>query len=170
MHIQCTKKMLDWLKPEMTVVDVEDDLFAWHAKYQIVNRKKFVVFTHNLSRFCVLVYGLNKSDFKDIHIWFPRFLRNSMQNIGMDDLLIEKYISDLNEVTYNKTNNRSLITRLNMVCEYAIYYMNQPIYVNLLQQPQLELYLNDTLVGEKSDKGYFIPHERFNEYLETLYR
>lgn len=54
MHIQCTKKLLDFIKPKITEVNIDDDLFAWHANYVIINRRKFLVLMNDLTRFCVV--------------------------------------------------------------------------------------------------------------------
>ncbi|MFH1693168.1 MAG: hypothetical protein ABH890_02675 [Bacillota bacterium] len=43
MHIQCTKKLLDLLKSEIIEKNTDNDIFAWHANYVNINRKKFLV-------------------------------------------------------------------------------------------------------------------------------
>jgi len=62
MHIQSTKKVLDFfvIKPDNKHTD--NDIYAWHANYEVVNRKKLLILMHDISRFCVLIYGIKKSD------------------------------------------------------------------------------------------------------------
>jgi hypothetical protein len=31
MHIQCTKALLDYLKPQITENNTDSDMYAWHA-------------------------------------------------------------------------------------------------------------------------------------------
>jgi hypothetical protein len=39
MHIQATKKVLDFFDSEVTEKNTDGDLFAWHAYFENVNRK-----------------------------------------------------------------------------------------------------------------------------------
>jgi hypothetical protein len=40
MHIQSTKKVLDFFVIEPDNKNTDNDIYAWHANYEVVNRKK----------------------------------------------------------------------------------------------------------------------------------
>ncbi len=42
MHIQSTKKVLDFFEMEAQSKNTDNDIFAWHANYEVVNRKNFL--------------------------------------------------------------------------------------------------------------------------------
>ena len=56
MHIQCTKALLDYLKPQITERNTDSDMYAWHAHIVKRSRKNCFVLMHDLSRFvfCIL--------------------------------------------------------------------------------------------------------------------
>lgn len=47
MHILFTKKYLDFLKLEITEANTDNDLFAWHANYVNIHRRKYIVFMND---------------------------------------------------------------------------------------------------------------------------
>lgn len=170
MHIQCTKKLLDFLKPKITDKNTDDDLYAWHAHYITNNRKKLLVMMNDLSRFTVVFYGIKKADFKHIDVWFENALRVVMYNSGINDDEIDKYFSNISPTyTYNKTKNRTLVSRLNKAVETADSYCHsQGIDPDSILQDHVSLFVSGLLVGFKNQRDYFIPSEKFKEYIDML--
>lgn len=167
MHIQCTKKLLDFLKPEFTEVNTDNDLFAWHANYVNIHRKKYIVFMNDLTRFCVVMYGLKKSDFKNIKLEFQKGIIVTMTFLGYEKELIDKYLRGMGEVTYNKTKNRKLVAQLNRANEDAWWYADGRLY-DQIHQPEIANMLNTTPVGTNNWKEVHYPKDKMLEYLEML--
>ena len=99
MHIQCTKKLLDFLKPEIMEKNTDNDFLAWHANYVNINRKKFLVLMNDLTRFCIVLYGAKKSDFKDPIFMLQKAIILSMAVEDYDQKIVLKYVNQIKEVT-----------------------------------------------------------------------
>lgn len=93
MHIQCTKKLLDFLKPEIIEKNTDNDFLAWHANYVNINRKKFLVLMNDLTRFCIVLYGVKKSDFKDSIFMLQKAIILSMTVEEYDQKIVLKYVN-----------------------------------------------------------------------------
>jgi len=167
MHIQCTKKLISFLNPEITDVNTDDDLFAWHANYIIINRRKFLVLMNDLTRFCVVMFGVKKSDFKNFKTEMGKAIILTMGFEGYDEDLINKYLKGMGEVTYNKTKNRKLVAQLNRAVEDTWFYTEEHLY-NQLHQPEIANMLNDTPVGTNNWKEVHWPKDKMLEYLKML--
>lgn len=166
MHIQCTKKLLDFLNPEITDKNSDDNLYAWHANYVNINRRKFMVLMNDLTRFCIVLYGVKKSAFKNPKIELQKAII-TMTFEGYDDELIMKYIKGMGEVTYNRTKNRKLVAQLNRAMEDAWWYAEDRLY-DQLHQPEIANMLNDSPVGTNNWKEVHWPTKKMLEYLEML--
>lgn len=168
MHIQCTKKMLDFLKPEITLKNTDDDFYAWHANYIVIERKKLMIFMNDLTRYCVVLYGLKKSDFKDPVILFRSSILLTMATQKYPPELIEEYISKIHEVTYGKTKDRKLVARLNRAAQDSWWYCQDGLYFGNLLQPHISNLLNESPVGQDHWKIVYYPVDKMYEYLQTL--
>ena len=167
MHIQCTKKLLDFLKPEITNKNTDDDLYAWHANYVIVDRRKFLVIMNDLTRFNIVFFGVKKKDFKDPKIMLQKAIIMTMTFEGYDYDLIMKYISGMGEVTYNKTKNRKLVAQMNRAMEDAWWDCEDYLY-DQLHQVEIANRLNDRPVGTNNWKEVHYPKKKMLEYLKML--
>lgn len=148
MHIQCTKKLLDFLKPTITNKNTDSDLYAWHANYIVNDRKKLLVIMNDLTRFSLIFYDIKKSDFKNINVWFVTALYNAMSLAGFSGEDIIKYFDGAPDtITYNKTKDRTLVARLNKAVEIAdIMCQNEGVYVDVLEQNHIAQSCNEILV------------------------
>jgi hypothetical protein len=106
MHIQCTKKLLDFLKPAVIEKNTNNDLHAWHANYVNINRKKFFFLINDLTRFCIILYGVKKSDFKDPLLMLQKAILLSMTVEEFDQQIVLEYVNQIKEVTYRHKKNR----------------------------------------------------------------
>ena len=169
MHIQLTKKMIDWLEPNLIEKDTDNDLYAWHAHYQVANRKKFIVLTNDLTRFCLVIYGMTKKDFKEPEFIIFNALLHALMIQGYDLELIDKYMRHLNKITFGKTKNRTLVARLNSASFYAIEIAyNTGIVFDNFEQNHISKNLNEIFVSESKGKVYYIPKNRMLDYLKLL--
>jgi hypothetical protein len=170
MHIQCTKKLLDFLKPTTTNKNTDSDLYAWHANYIVNDRKKLLVIMNDLTRFSLVFYGIKKSDFKNINVWFVTALYNAMSLAGFSGEDIIKYFDGAPDIiTYNKTKNRTLVARLNKAVEIAdIMCQNEGVYIDVLEQNHIAQSCNEILVCQDNYKICYVPKEQLKAYIDML--
>ena len=84
MHIQSTKKVLDFFGIEPVNKNTDNDIFAWHVNFEIVNRKKLLILMHDISHFCVLIYGLKKSDKKNLTKIIKETMYVTMKSVSVN--------------------------------------------------------------------------------------
>ena len=82
MHIQCTKAMLDYIKPNLAELNKDNDMYAWHAHLVKRSRRNLLVLMHDLSRFTLVFYGVKKSDLKELDHMISVAMANSMIDVG----------------------------------------------------------------------------------------
>ena len=171
MHIQCTKALLNYIKPEMTNHQSDNDIYAWHAHIVKRSNKNLLVVMHDLSRFTIVFYGIKRSHLKDLAMMISIAISNCMYFLGFTDIEIDTYLNNQPEkITFNQTKNRTLIARLNKSVENADYVLGEEGYFeDSIEQPHASVFCSELLVSEKNENGYYVPFERFKEYLE-LYR
>lgn len=169
MHLQFTKKMIDWVKPNLVIKDTDNDLHAWHVNYQIVNRKKFVIIMNDLTRFTVVLYGVKIKDLKSVDLVF-NFIYHALLQSGYDEDKVNNYLkSTPYELTYGKTKDRFLVARLNRVMEDALNIAyGEGINFEQLEQTHLTEFVNNMIVGENNFKITYVPLDKMREYLEMF--
>lgn len=146
MYIQCTQKMLKFLCPKIIRQQRDDDIYAWHANYITIFKKKFFVFMHDRTRFCVVLYGLKKADFNDPILMFKKAILIAMTVESYDQSLILNYVNGFDNITYGPTKNRKLISQLNRAVIDASWYAYEHLY-NQIFQPEISEMLNRSPVG-----------------------
>lgn len=167
MHIQCTNKMLDFLKVKTEEINTDDDIYAWHINYMIIQRKKFIILMNDLTRYSVVLYGLKKTDFNDPIFFLQKAILISMHFDGFPQELVLKYINGIEEVTYNKTKNRKLVSQLNRAMQDADWYAHDCLYDQIFQ-PEISQHLNDGFVGSNNWKEVHCPKDKMLKYLKML--
>lgn len=167
MHIQCTKKCLDFLKPNIIEKNTDHDLHAWHANYFNIDRKKCFVIMNDMTRFCIILYGVKKSDFKDPIYMIQKALLFAMHFEGYPEKMVLKYVNQIKEITYGKTKNRTLVAQLNRACEDA-WLLSRTLLYDQLYQADIQKRLNEGFVGTNHWKEIHIPAELMRSYLEFI--
>lgn len=114
-----------------------------------------------------MLFGVKKSDFKNIKIELQKAIILTMAYEGYDKELIDKYLQGMGEITYNKTNNRKLVAQLNRAVEDSWFYTEEHLY-DQLHQPEIANMLNYTPVGTNKWKEVHLPKDKMLEYLEML--
>ncbi len=171
MHFQITKKMIDWLKPEIISKNTDNDFYAWHVNFQFVARKRLIVIMNDLTRFSVVLYGLTKKDFTHIDHHFYNALYNAMSDQGISESLIKKYLDSFPvEVTYGKTKDRKHVGRVNIIMDYALHTASiDSIDFEYIEQRHISKKINTLIYGENhAYKEIYYPHEKMLEYLKML--
>jgi hypothetical protein len=170
MHIQCTKALLDYLKPEMTEKDTDSDMYAWHAHIVKRSSKNCFVLMHDLSRFVLVFYPVKKSDFKELYQMVTVAMANAMLGVGFKLEEVDTYIkSQPTELTFNKTKNRTLVARLNKAIESVDAVMSTDgYYDDNFEQTHASTFCNEYLVCEDNYKKCYEPKDKLREYLDLM--
>lgn len=167
MHIQCTKAMLDYIKPNLAEQSTDNDMYAWHAHLIKRNKKNLLVLMHDLSRFTVVFYGLKKSHIKELYPMISVGVMNAMMDAGIPLDAIGAYVDRRPEsLSFNKTKNRTLVARLNKAVEMADHILGTDgDHADSIEQRQASLFCNQLLVCEDNYKICYYPEEKLREYL-----
>jgi hypothetical protein len=169
MHIQATKKVLDFFDSGVTEKNADGDIFAWHATFEIVNRKKLFILMHDISRFCVLIYGLKKSDIKNLTTIIKETLYVTMKSEAYGGFMIKAYLDHFDKVTFGKTQSRSHISRLVWLRDYVLSYMDEHgIYMDAFEQPHITTIINDNFVTDDNYKTWYKPNHEMAKILESF--
>lgn len=168
MHIQCTKAMLDYVKPNLAELNTDNDMYAWHAHLVKRSRKNLFVLMHDLSRFTLVFYGVKKSDFKELDQLISVAMANSMIDVGFTPEEINAYLDNQSEaMTFGKTKSRTLVARLNKAVEMTDHVLSTDgYYDDNIEQRHASLFNNQLLVCEDNYKICSYPKDKFREYLD----
>ena len=167
MHIRCTRRMLDFLKPERIVLDAPTDMFSWHAEIQTVARKKLFIVMHDQSRFCVVIYGLTKKDFEHAPAIFRQAIYVTMRFMGYAHDLAFRYTENIKDVTFGPTQGRKLVAQLNRAVSDAWAYLNEYLVLSDNLQLDIAKMLNKSPVGTNHWKVVHFPYQKMAECLQT---
>lgn len=170
MHIQCTKAMLDYIKPNLTEHDTDNDIYAWHAHLVKRSKKNLLVLMHDLSRFTLVFYGVKKSDLKELYPMVSVAMANSMIESKFTPKEIRAYLDHQPEnLTFGPTKNRTLVARLNKAVETTDHILStEGYYEDVIEQTHASLFCNQLLVCEDNYKVCYYPEEKFKEYLDLF--
>ena len=170
MHIQCTKSMLDYIKPDLAELNTDNDMFAWHAHLVKRSRKNLLVLMHDLSRFTLIFYGVKKSDLKELDHMISVAMANSMTDAGFTPEEISAYLDHQPEaLSFGKTKNRRLVARLNKAVEMTDHVLStEGYYEDVIEQRHASLFNNQLLVCEDNYKVCYYPEDKFREYLDLF--
>ena len=170
MHIQCTKAMLDYIKPNLTERNTDNDMYAWHAHLVKRSRRNLLVLMHDLSRFTLVFYGVKKSDLKELYQMVSIAMANSMFESRFTPKEIHAYMDRQPEnLTFSPTKNRTLVARLNKAVEMTDHILStEGYYEDNIEQLHASIFCNQLLVCEDNYKVCYYPEEKFREYLDLF--
>ena len=170
MHIQCTKSMIDYIKPNLAEHNTDNDIYAWHAHLLKRSRKNLLVLMHDLSRFTLVFYGVKKSDLKEFYSMISVAMANSMIDVGFTPEEIGAYLDKQPEaLSFGKTKNRTLVARLNKAVEMTDHVLStEGYYEDVIEQTHASLFCNQLLVCEDNYKVCYYPEEKLKEYLDLF--
>ena len=114
MLLSCTKKLADALKIKVfEVVPIRrNPLFEWHANLFVYQRRKGVIVMNNLTRYCVVLYGLKAEHFKKIDELVLSAIEQTFRAEGFSDEVISDYMRTSSQVVYAKSSDRSILGQL----------------------------------------------------------
>ena len=112
--IQCTQKLLKEVGQEFKVAIIPTvPLGCWHANHLLLDRRKCVLFTNDLTRYSFFVAGLKKPDFKILDEVFRQNLFKCLMRDGFSQEAIEKVLDEIREVVFTRTSDRSVLGTMN---------------------------------------------------------
>ncbi|WP_143128299.1 hypothetical protein [Psychrobacillus sp. OK032] len=158
--------MLDQLKKNPETVNEEKPLTSWHANLIIVNRRKTVVLVNDKNRYVIVLHGLKAKDFKNMDEIILQSIRNTFEQEYINNDVIEQFIDSAKNITYSKTKNRTLVSRMNKACE-TLYFFEELLDNDTIYQPAISRKLSRNLVGD-GKKDYFYPNQEMYKDLEEF--
>jgi hypothetical protein len=121
--IKCTKKLLNELPQTPTSkVPQTNKLGSWHANIFLIERRKCVLVTNDLSLYAMFIPCLTKPDFKSFHLVFGQNLFKNLLHENLSQSEIETALEEYREIQYAKTDNRSVLGTMNEQ-KFQIEYM-----------------------------------------------
>lgn len=167
MLINCTKKLQDDLKIKPEKIEVSDSLFSWHANIIRINRRKTIVLVNDVSGYVVILHGVKAKGFKNIKRLISDSIRETLIADCIKPDIVEKYLADAGEISFSKTQNRSLVARMNKGCEAADVFDTEYNTDKLIQDDVAKKANNWVFVH--IDKDIFNPNDLFYKFLEERY-
>lgn len=123
MTIQATKKLQDFLSiKENDVPNDEESMNLWHGNIFMIGRRKCLLLTHNESYYSVFVYGVRKSDMKDLASTVKKFLQELMRIDGFPLSQIVTMAKSVETITYAKTSDRKVQGVMNDMVHMLKYF------------------------------------------------
>ena len=121
MIVSCTKKLADALKIKVfEVVPLRrNPLFEWHANFFVYQRRKGVIVMNNLTRYCVVLYGLKAEHFKKFNELVLSAIEQTLRAEGFSDEVISNFVRTSARVIYAKSSDRSILAQMN----YVMYHI-----------------------------------------------
>ena len=112
--LRCTKKLLTELKTKPSEGTISfNEVGCWHANLLRVDRRKCILFTHDVTLYSFLVPGLKKPQFENFREVFGQNLFKNLLWENFPQNQIEVVLDELREFIIAKTNNRSVLGSMN---------------------------------------------------------
>ncbi|MCD9025478.1 DUF6933 domain-containing protein [Cohnella silvisoli] len=108
--ISCTKKLFEASGfVEEQDNEQNDEFYKWHANiFRMANKNNLIVM-NNKTRYCFILFGIKKEHYKNFQEIFINSLIENLKAEGISDTLINKYISNVNDIKFIKTYDRSVL-------------------------------------------------------------
>lgn len=168
MILNCTKKLADFLKIKPELQEASNPLFSWHANIVAINRRKAIVFVNDSNRYTVVLYGIKATHIKSLDSIIKDGIHQALLSQGISNEVASKYIADLGEITFSKTQNRTLVARMNKGAEYTQWFEDLIVPDEIFQSSVSKKCNYEIFAGEKNQ--YFHPYEEIIKDLEALYQ
>ena len=113
-----------------------DEMASWHANLLRVDRRKCILFTHDVTLYSFLVPGLKKPQFENFRDVFGQNLFKNLLWENFPQNQIEIVLDEHREIIIAKTNNRSVLGSMNDLAfqlKYRIAAMGGLVNVDLAE-------------------------------------
>ena len=161
MNLYITRKLMDKLEVNLSPAESIGELYSWRANYIRENGFRFVVFMNDASRLTIVINEAKGNKLEKLPELFIAALRKTLLMLCFNPEVVDKYISDLGEITYAKNSDKTKISwmkkRADIVCQ---------VLGTATDDVELSVYVNGMASGSYSNSGEYIPKERFSDLLE----
>ena len=119
--IQCTKKLGDYLKKNLTdkPSETQDLFYSWHAHLFVIMRKKYIIVMNSKTRYLFVLGPVVAKDLKKLDEMIYLGIQENLEADKVNPIFIEQYVQHMDRIEYMKTSERSIIGQMND----AIYYI-----------------------------------------------
>jgi hypothetical protein len=119
--MQCTKKLGDYLKKNLTSKprEAQDMFYSWHAHLFLINRKKYIMVMNSQTRYLFVLGPVVAKDIKNLGEMIYSGIQENLEADKVNPIFIEQYVQHMDRIEYMKTSERSIIGQMND----AIYYI-----------------------------------------------
>ncbi|MEK5144206.1 DUF6933 domain-containing protein [Paenibacillus sp. FSL M7-0134] len=160
--IRGTQKLLKEWETEPLQVDIYPPLNSWHASLFLLNRRKNIVFMHDISRLSITLFGIKKSQYNNLPVLFVQALKELMISEGFDEQIVKAYTQDGEQMLATTTNSHSVMGTLDEI----IFIMKE---LDMEHGCELEKnQWNNRIVFKTVEYKY--PVDVFKEMLEKHYK
>jgi hypothetical protein len=112
--LRCTKKLLTELKTKPSEETTSsNEVGSWHANLLRFDRRKCILFTHDVTLYSFLMPGLKKMQFENFREIFGQNLFKNLLWENFPQNQIEIILDEHREITIAKTNNRNVLGSMN---------------------------------------------------------
>lgn len=124
MIFRCTQKLLKELRIKPQEPDVVSEVGSWHANLLRIDRRKCVLFTHDMTLFSVFIAGLKRDEFDHIDQVFGQAMFKTMRLFNFEQEEIERMLDWSEQNSYTKTANRSVLGSMNDIAFHIDCYIH----------------------------------------------
>lgn len=82
---------------------------SWHVNIYNLNQRKHIVFVNDLTRLAIIIDGIRKGQLERLKDKFKLTLWEYLLQEGVNETMINRYLTNGAEVAILKTNNRSVL-------------------------------------------------------------
>lgn len=177
MQIALTKKIADAMgvKPGKKN-PAENPLFCWTANWtNTYDRRKedMVVLVNNVTQFTVTIYGVKRTQFKNIEQKMIAAIKNTLLSMNLNTEIVDEYMRQAGEVSFVANHDRKLTAWVNRKGMDAAFVVGRAV-----NESRGEIKYEDTLgrTVSRNPVGYsggnysdgYIPAEKMIEALTEL--
>lgn len=152
MKLECSKKLLDYLKikPQKTVSEgPADPLFAWTANLILINRRKTVVVVNQAFRCLFVLYGITAKSIPVLPALILDGIRGMLKSEYVRPDIIERYLDDCGrEITFTANSSRSVAALCTKACKRVSIYSDLFAKNDMFQQTLLPWFNDELIPGE----------------------
>lgn len=170
MQLGCTKKLQDYLKRDISPVDLSaDPFFSWSANLLTIYRRKAISVVNDYTRCGFVLYGVTAKTMKSLEGQIMDGIRAMLAAVEIAPELIDRYMEDCGQtVTFTNTRDRSTVARMNKFNERVYFMANWFISGSLYQRHCLRI-LNDDVISShgKYDRTLDLLRRAFADHYHT---
>ena len=160
MILHLTKKLADKLKLSPVSEPAADEFYSWRANYVQEHGFRFVVFMNDASRFTVIINEAKAEKLKKLPEVFVKTLRETLLAISVNPEVIDRYITELGEISYAKNSDRKKTAQLNKNTETAWWALR-----DLTDNVDISVFANEMIYNTSGSDEVLVPKEKMLEML-----